>query len=90
MPPPITHVTFHAPDLRPRRTLFLGSWRWHVDAFQNGKAAGVLLSPAQFDALTERARFVAAIDEGLADVEGGIVKPFKEERVLEVVRRVAG
>ena len=38
---------------------------------QNGKAAGVLLSPAQFDALTERARFVAAIDEGLADVEAG-------------------
>lgn len=38
---------------------------------QNGKAAGVLLSPAQFDALTERARFVAAVDEGLADVEAG-------------------
>lgn len=38
---------------------------------QNGKAAGVLLSPAQFDALTERARFLAAIEEGLADVEAG-------------------
>jgi len=36
---------------------------------QNGKAAGVLLSPAQFDALTERAQFRAAIDEGLADLD---------------------
>ena len=40
---------------------------------QNGKAAGVLLSPAQFDALRERAEFVAAIDEGLADSEAGRV-----------------
>ena len=40
---------------------------------QNGKAAGVLLSPAQFDALSERARLVAAIDEGLADAEAGRV-----------------
>jgi prevent-host-death family protein len=40
---------------------------------QNGKAAGVLLSPAQFDALSERARFVSAIDSGLADSEAGRV-----------------
>jgi len=40
---------------------------------QNGKAAGVLLSPAQFDALTERAQFRAAIDEGLADLDTGRV-----------------
>jgi prevent-host-death family protein len=38
---------------------------------QNGKAAGVLLSPAQFDELSERARFLTAIDEGLADSEAG-------------------
>jgi prevent-host-death family protein len=38
---------------------------------QNGKAAGVLLSPAQFDALSERAQFRAAIDEGLADLKAG-------------------
>ena len=36
---------------------------------QNGRAAGVLLSPAEFDLLTERARFVQAISEGIADVE---------------------
>lgn len=41
---------------------------------QNGKAAGVLLSPAQYDELSERARFVAAIDEGLADSDAGRVR----------------
>ena len=40
---------------------------------QNGKAAGVLLSPAQFDALTERARFLEAVDAGLADSDAGRV-----------------
>jgi prevent-host-death family protein len=40
---------------------------------QNGKAAGVLMSPAQFDELSERARFSAAIDEGLADSDAGRV-----------------
>jgi antitoxin YefM len=40
---------------------------------QNGKPAGVLLSPKAFDELTERARFVAAVEEGLADAEAGRV-----------------
>ena len=40
---------------------------------QNGKAAGVLLSPVQFDELSARARLVSAIDEGLADSEAGRV-----------------
>ena len=40
---------------------------------QNGRPAGVLLSPEAFDELTERARFVAAVNEGLADVEAGRV-----------------
>jgi prevent-host-death family protein len=38
---------------------------------QNGKPAGVLLSPEAFDELTERAEFVAAVTEGLSDVESG-------------------
>jgi prevent-host-death family protein len=38
---------------------------------QNGKPAGVLLSPEAFDALTEQARFVAAVEEGLADAQAG-------------------
>lgn len=38
---------------------------------QNGKPAGVLLSPRAFDDLTEQARFVAAVEEGLADADAG-------------------
>jgi prevent-host-death family protein len=41
---------------------------------QNGKPAGVLLSPRAFDELTERARFVDAVTEGLADVDAGRVR----------------
>lgn len=41
----------------------------------NGKPAGVLISPKAFDDLTEQARFVAAVGEGLADVEAGRVIP---------------
>ena len=40
---------------------------------QNGRPAGVLLSPQAFDELTERARFVAAVEQGLADVDAGRV-----------------
>lgn len=40
---------------------------------QNGKPAGVLLSPAEFDRLQEQetARFVAAINRGLHDADSG-------------------
>lgn len=40
---------------------------------QNGKAAAVLLSPEAFDRLTAQARFVAAVQVGLADQEAGRV-----------------
>ena len=40
---------------------------------QNGKAAAVLIAPADFDALTERARFIDAVEAGLADVQEGRV-----------------
>jgi prevent-host-death family protein len=40
---------------------------------QNGRPAAVLLSPEEFDRLSERGRFVAAVSEGLADVEAGRV-----------------
>jgi prevent-host-death family protein len=36
---------------------------------QNGKPAGVLLSPQAFDELTEQGRFVDAVNQGLADAE---------------------
>ncbi len=45
---------------------------------QNGKAAGVLLSPAEFDRLSERARFVAAVQEGLADADAGLLRDHDE------------
>ena len=40
---------------------------------QNGKAAAVLISPADFDLLTEQVRFVDAVQRGLADVQNGQV-----------------
>lgn len=40
---------------------------------QNGRPAAVVLSPRAYDELTEQARFVAAVTEGLADVEAGRV-----------------
>ncbi len=56
---------------------------------QNGKAAGVLLSPAAYDELTERFRFMKAVEHGLADVEAGRVTPH-EEVVAEMRRRLGG
>ena len=38
---------------------------------QNGKPAGVLVSPAEFDRLCERAGLLEAIDVGLADESAG-------------------
>ena len=40
---------------------------------QNGKAAAVLISPSDFDLLTEQVRFVDAVQRGLADVQNGQV-----------------
>jgi prevent-host-death family protein len=40
---------------------------------QNGKAAAVLISPSDFDLLTEQARFVDAVQRGLTDVQNGWV-----------------
>ena len=54
---------------------------------QNGKAAGVLISPAEFDRLTERARFVSAVEEGLADAEAGRVR--SHEEVTELLKKRA-
>ncbi len=40
---------------------------------QSGKAAAVLLAPEEFDRLTAGARFVTAVEEGLADLDAGDV-----------------
>lgn len=57
-----------------------------LDVRQNGKAAGVLISPAEFDRLTERARFVAAVCAGFADEQAGRVVGH-EAVVAEMKRR---
>ena len=46
---------------------------------QNGKAAAVLISPSDFDLLTEQVRFVDAVKRGLADVKDGRV--FSDEEL---------
>jgi prevent-host-death family protein len=40
---------------------------------QNGKPAAVLLTPDDFDRLNQQARFLHAVDEGLADSQAGKV-----------------
>ncbi len=40
---------------------------------QNGKPSGVLISPVEFDLLSEQNRFVQAVRNGLHDVEQGRV-----------------
>ena len=40
---------------------------------QNGKAAAVMLAPEDFDRLTTQARFVAAVQAGLNDLDAGRV-----------------
>ncbi len=40
---------------------------------QNGKAAAVMLAPEDFDRLMTQARFVAAVQDGLSDLDAGRV-----------------
>ena len=59
------HLSERIRDLRGRRRPLIVT--------QNGKAAAVLLAPEEFDRLTTQARFVAAVQEGLADLSAGRV-----------------
>lgn len=47
---------------------------------QNGKPAGILLSPAEFDRLQEKERFLESVAKGLADAEAGRVMDSGEVR----------
>jgi len=38
---------------------------------QNGRSAGVVLSPEEYDRLTYRHRFLASVGEGLDDLQAG-------------------
>lgn len=51
----------------------------------NGRAAGVLVSPAEYDRLTYTDRFMASVREGFSDIEAGrvyttdeLLKEFRE------------
>jgi prevent-host-death family protein len=56
---------------------------------QNGKPAGVLLSPTAFDELSERQEFLAAVQEGMADERGG--RSHTTEEVFDALEhRIAG
>jgi prevent-host-death family protein len=71
---PVSDFKTHAADML-RRVAETGH---PLVITQNGKAAGVLLSPAEFDRLSERTRFVAAVEEGLADADAGRLRPHEE------------
>ena len=51
---------------------------------QKGKAAGVLVSPEVFDRLTERARFIHAVEQGVDDLEAG--RTYSHEDVVAEMR----
>ena len=52
---------------------------------QNGKPAGVLLSPEAFDELSERQEFLAAIQEGIADEQAG--RTHTSDEVFDAVEK---
>ena len=52
---------------------------------QNGKPAGVLLSPAAFDELSERQQFLAAVQDGIADEQAG--RNHTSEEVFDAVEQ---
>ncbi len=47
---------------------------------QNGRPAAVMLSPAEYDRLTERERFLHSVDAGLADADAGRIHTTGEVR----------
>lgn len=51
---------------------------------QNGRPAAVLITPAEFDQMRERERFMAAVEEGLADSEAGrVLEDDEVERLMD-------
>lgn len=56
---------------------------------QNGKPAGVLLSPSAFDDLAERQEFLAAVQDGMADEKAG--RSYSTEEVFDAIeKRISG
>ena len=56
---------------------------------QNGRPAGVLLSPAEYDNLVYRKPFVESVEEGLKAAESGEVYSTGEVRKILAEKRAA-
>lgn len=56
---------------------------------QNGKPAGILLSPLEFDRLQEKERFLESVAKGLADAEADRVMDSAEVQRRMTARRKA-
>lgn len=54
---------------------------------QNGRPAGVLLSPVAFDEMRERQRFLESVAAGLADAEAGRTMNTEELEARLAARR---
>jgi prevent-host-death family protein len=78
---PIAHFKAHASELM--RDLHTRMGRPLVIT-NGGRAAGVLVTPEEYDRLTYTERFNAAIDEGLADADAGRV--FSHDEVAAEMR----
>jgi antitoxin YefM len=56
---------------------------------QNGRPAGVLLSPAEYDNLVYRRQFIESVEQGLAAAESGEVYSTEEVRKMFAEKRVS-
>jgi antitoxin YefM len=54
---------------------------------QNGKPAGVLLSPGDYDELVYKKAFLDSVGRGIADTESGNVYSTKELKTALIERR---
>ena len=54
---------------------------------QNGKPAGVLLSPSDYDELVYQEAFLDSVGKGIADTENGNVYSTKELKAALIERR---
>jgi prevent-host-death family protein len=55
---------------------------------QNGRPAAVLITPAEFDRLSEHAHFLEAVDEGLSDFSAGRI--WDDESLNEELKEAFG
>ena len=57
---------------------------------QNGKPAGVLLSPSEYDELIHKKLFIGSVNRGLSDIESGNIYSTKQVKEELKRRRVKG